>query len=195
MYKEQVCSLKLEMTFPWCCCVVVIVLTFAKQTQLLQSPGKCKAAHSVPALHYFVHESKRAERVQISKHINSVFLLICLYIYPLDSSWNQNQKCWATTRKAAFLGVSRSLEVGSISHSQAPYPQIFQSKSYKAQRHMYTSPSGLQCAFQSGPQPSGPQWPPSPLIWGLSLKQNFILLQRCGMHEKHEEVFQILTSY
>lgn len=113
----------------------------------------------------------------------------------LDSSWNQNQKCWATTRKAAFLGVSRSLEVGSISHSQAPYPQIFQSKSYKAQRHMYVSPSGLQCTFQSGPQPSGPQGPPSQLVWGLSWKQNFILVQRCGMHEKHEEVFQISTSY
>lgn len=80
--KRQVCSLKWEITFSWCCCVVVIVLTFPKQIQILQSATECKAARSVPALYCFVHESKRAERFQISKHINSVFLFICLYIYP-----------------------------------------------------------------------------------------------------------------
>lgn len=102
MYKEQVCSLKSEMTFPWCCCVVVIVLTFAKQTQLLQSTRKCKAAHSVPALHYFVHESKRAERVQISKHINSVFLLICLYIYTSGFQLEQKPKVLRDHKKACL---------------------------------------------------------------------------------------------
>lgn len=102
MYKEQVCPLKSEMTFPWCCCIVVIVLTFAKQTQLLQSAGECEAARSVPALPCFVHDSKGAERFQISKHINSVSLLICLYICPSGFQLEPKPKVLSNHKKGCL---------------------------------------------------------------------------------------------
>jgi hypothetical protein len=103
IYKEQVCSLEWEITFPWCCCVVVIVLTFSKQIQTLQSARECKAACAVPTLHCFVLESKGDEHFQTSKHINSVFLLIRLYIYPSGCQLKPKPKVLRDHNKGCFL--------------------------------------------------------------------------------------------
>lgn len=187
-YKNRFGPLEYEISFS---CSFYFVTS---KTDLDSSKYERTQSSNTEFQHYISLFTSQKELNVVSEHMNSFFCSFVFIFTLLDSIWNQNQKCWETTTKAAFLGFSTSLEVGSIRHFTGfislDFPvQILQ----KPETHLF--PNGeYRMSFRMD---CNRQDHIGPILANLKVEkeENFILAQRFGMHEKCKEIFPILMSY